>query len=86
MLSIGVEVNEKSALCSIKKKHVCHELFVANALMEHSICHAHVAIDVFTWLPMVGNGKCFRIYLRVVIVYFLSESYKNSVNNNLLDM
>ena len=44
-----------------------------------------VAIDMFTWLLIVANGICFRIYLRVVIVYdFLSESYKNSANYHLL--
>ena len=42
-----------------------------------------VAIDVFTSLPLVGNGKRFRMNLRVVFVHFFSESYKNSVNNDL---
>ena len=45
-----------------------------------------VAMDMFTWLLMVANGMCFYIYLRAVIVYgFLSESYKNSANDHLLD-
>ena len=45
-----------------------------------------VAMDMFTWLLMVANGMCFRIYLRVVIVYgSLSESYKNSTNDHLLN-
>ena len=79
--------SERDQPCvQLKKKHVCHALFVTNTLMERSVCRARVVIDVFTWLPMVGNGKRFRMYLRVVIVHFFTESYKNSVNNNLLDM
>ena len=61
-------------------------------LNERTVCRARfffffsmVAIDVFTWLPLVGNDKRFRMYLRVVIVHFFLNHIKKSVNNELLD-
>ena len=59
---------------------LCHKLFAANTLTERTVCRARffsmVAIDVFTWLPLVGNGKRFRMYLRVVIVHFFLNHIK----------
>ena len=43
--------------CGQLKKHVCHKLFQANSFTERSVCRTLVDRDVFTWLPLAGNGK-----------------------------
>ena len=58
--------------------------------LPQTVCHKHlnwthrlprtffsmVAIDVFTWLPRVGNDKRCCLYLRVVIVHFFLNHIK----------
>ena len=58
----------RTALRSVKENTFCHKLFVANTLIERTVSRAHF----FLWLPLVGNSKRFRMYLRVVIVHFLA--------------
>ena len=79
-----------SALRSLKEKHLPQTVCRKHLNWTHHLPRTFfsmVAIDVFTWLPLVGNGKLFCMYLRLVIVHFFLNhiKYKNSVNNELLD-